>query len=71
MSRRERVTEEWAFSAPHRDSRESDTVTFKVSVKLGDKIYDNAEVTFLEEDLKRIVHRHEAYRGNWGGGFGE
>ena len=70
MSRRERVTEEW-FPTVSKKSREPETVTFNVSIKLGGKVYDNAEVTFNADDLARIVHNNESYRGNWGGGFGE
>ena len=71
MNRRERVTEEWAFSQTPKKSTEPETVTLTVSIKLDDKVYENAEVTFYADDLARIVHNNESYNGNWGGGFGE
>ena len=71
MSHRERVTEEWSFPQPSKKSKEPETVTLTVSIKLDGKIYDNAEVTFNADDLARIVHTYESYSGNWGGGFGE
>ena len=71
MSRRERVPEAWEFPLIPKESKEPETVTFNVSIKLDGKVYDNAEVTFNADTLKRIVHRYESYSGNWGGGFGE
>lgn len=70
MSRRERVPEEWKFPIIRKESKEPKTVTFRVSIKLGDRVYDNAEVTFDRSDLSRIVRDHESYSGNCGGGFG-
>ena len=71
MNRRERVTEEWAFSQTPKKPREPETVTLTVSIKLDGKVYENAEVTFYADDLARIVRNNESYSRNWGGGFGE
>lgn len=74
MSRRERVTEEWFPHEPSKKSKEPETVTLTVSIKLDGKVYENAEVTFYADDLARIVRNNESYSGsseNWGGGFGE
>lgn len=71
MNRRERVTEEWAFSQTPKKSKEPETVTLTAPIKLDGKVYENAEVTFYADDLARIARNNESYSGNWGGGFGE
>ena len=72
MARRERVTDANSWEYPNSfTQKEPETVTLKVSIKLGDAVYDNAEITFQRSDLRNIVHNNESYTGNWGGGFGE
>lgn len=52
-------------------TKEPETVTLTVSIKLDNKVYENAEVTFYADDLARIVRNNESYNGNYGCSFGE